>query len=44
MKGIFVGGQIDIHGVEYFPTWTRLAKTANIGDNVCSVDFIFNDI
>lgn len=32
VKGIVVTGQIDIHGVEYFPTWTRLASTVNIGD------------
>lgn len=28
IKGIHVTGAIDMHGVEYFPTWTRLASTA----------------
>jgi hypothetical protein len=32
-KGIVVTGQIDIHGTEYFPTWTRLAKTAWSGNS-----------
>jgi len=32
VKGIEVRGQIDLHGVEYFPTWTRLAKTAFPGN------------
>jgi len=32
VKGIQVNGQIDLHGVEYFPTWTRLAKTAFPGN------------
>jgi hypothetical protein len=32
-KGIYVNnGQIEIHGAYYFPTWTRLAKTALPGD------------
>jgi hypothetical protein len=30
--GIVVTGQIDVHGVEYFPTWTRLAATVTAGD------------
>lgn len=32
IKGISVTGTIDIHGAQYFPTWTRLAVTAKIGD------------
>jgi G8 domain len=33
-KGISVTGTISLHGKRYFRTWTRLAKTAKIGDNV----------
>lgn len=29
-----MSGGIEIHGVQYFPAWTRLASTANIGDQV----------
>jgi len=32
VKGIAVTGQIDIHGMQFFPTWSRLAMTAEIGD------------
>ncbi len=32
VKGIASTGELDIHGVEYAPTWTRLASTANVGD------------
>jgi len=33
VKGISVFGKVDIHAVEYFPTWTRLAATAYPGDS-----------
>jgi len=32
VKGIWINGGADIHGVEYFPTWTRLAATGYVGD------------
>ncbi|GMH41817.1 hypothetical protein BSKO_09727 [Bryopsis sp. KO-2023] len=33
--GIIVtkSGQLDVHGKRYYPTWTRLAKTASAGSN-----------
>ncbi len=43
VKGIWVSeGQLDIHGVQYFPTWTRLARTANINDTVIFVQDLVN--
>jgi hypothetical protein len=42
-KGIYVeGGQIDVHGVRYTPTWSRLAKTANPGDSVIYIQDVVN--
>jgi len=32
VKGIAVTGQVDIHGMQYFTTWSRLAMTAAAGD------------
>lgn len=32
IKGMGVTGSIDLHGAQYYPTWTRLAMTAKIGD------------
>ena len=29
-KGLLVHGKVDMHGALYYPTWTRLAKTADI--------------
>ncbi|KAK9805518.1 hypothetical protein WJX72_002989 [[Myrmecia] bisecta] len=43
-QGIFLqeGGQLDIHGKLFTPTWTRLAKTANPGDTVISLQDAVN--
>ena len=30
-KGLLAYGQVDIHGKQYHPTWTRLAKTILVG-------------
>ena len=32
--GVLGSGQIDIHAKQYFPTWTRLAASAKVGDSV----------
>lgn len=32
-KGIYVPGEIDVHGKQFHPTWSRLAATANNGDD-----------
>jgi hypothetical protein len=42
VKGIAVTGQIDIHGMQYFPTWTRLAMTAKINDTIIFVQDLVN--
>ena len=42
VKGIAVYGRADIHGVQYYPTWTRLAMTAEIGDSIIFVQDMVN--
>ena len=44
IKGIFVtsGGTLDLHGVQYSPTWTRLARTASVGDSVIYIQDVPN--
>jgi len=42
IKGIGVTGTIDLHGVRYFPTWTRLAMTAKINDTYLFVQDVVN--
>lgn len=44
VKGIFAeqAGQIEIHGAKFFPTWTRLATTANVGDLIIYIQDIPN--
>jgi len=41
-KGIAVTGTVDMHGAQYFPTWTRLAMTAKKGDSWIFVQDIVN--
>lgn len=41
-KGIAVSGTIDVHGAQYFPTWTRLAMTAKPGDTWIFIQDIVN--
>jgi len=42
VKGIAVTGQVDIHGMQYAPTWTRLAMTAQKGDTIIFVQDLVN--
>jgi len=42
VKGIAVTGQIDIHGMQYFPTWSRLAMTARVNDTVIFIQDVVN--
>jgi len=44
VKGIYAenGGIIDLHGVQYFPTWTRLALSGKIGDSNIFVQDLVN--
>jgi hypothetical protein len=42
VKGIYVTGQIDVHGAQYFPTWTRLALTAAAGDTRLFIQDLVN--
>eukprot|EP01124_Arcella_intermedia_P022125 TRINITY_DN3233_c0_g4_i1.p1 TRINITY_DN3233_c0_g4~~TRINITY_DN3233_c0_g4_i1.p1 ORF type:complete len:1092 (+),score=168.98 TRINITY_DN3233_c0_g4_i1:472-3276(+) len=42
VKGIYVTGTIDVHGALYTPTWTRLAKTAQINDTIIYIQDIVN--
>lgn len=42
VKGIYVTGEIDVHGVRFSPTWTRLARTLSPGNNVILVQDLVN--
>eukprot|EP01087_Luapelamoeba_hula_P000813 TRINITY_DN105_c0_g1_i5.p1 TRINITY_DN105_c0_g1~~TRINITY_DN105_c0_g1_i5.p1 ORF type:complete len:1108 (+),score=125.47 TRINITY_DN105_c0_g1_i5:207-3530(+) len=42
VKGLAVTGNIDIHGVRYYPTWSRLAMTAAAGDQYIFVQDMVN--
>jgi hypothetical protein len=42
VKGIAVSGRIDIHGMQYFPTWSRLAMTAEAGDKYLFIQDMVN--
>jgi len=43
VKGIHVvGGALELHGAQYVPTWTRLAKTVMPGDRVIFVQDMVN--
>jgi G8 domain len=42
VKGISVTGTIDVHGAQFSPTWTRLARTAAIGDSTLYVQDVVN--
>jgi len=44
VKGIYAenGGIVDLHGVQYYPTWTRLALTANVGDTSVYIQELVN--
>lgn len=41
-KGLIGRGQVDIHGKQYHPTFTKLARTANAGDSVVFVSDLVN--
>jgi hypothetical protein len=41
-KGIYVTGTLEMHGQIYAPTWSRLAKTANIGDMIIFIQDMVN--
>lgn len=42
VKGIAVTGTIDLHGAQYYPTWTRLAMTAKPNDTWIFIQDIVN--
>eukprot|EP01113_Clastostelium_recurvatum_P039916 TRINITY_DN614_c0_g1_i1.p1 TRINITY_DN614_c0_g1~~TRINITY_DN614_c0_g1_i1.p1 ORF type:complete len:1844 (-),score=383.73 TRINITY_DN614_c0_g1_i1:116-5647(-) len=42
VKGISVFGTIGLHGAKYSPTWTRLAMTANPGDQTIFIQDTVN--
>ena len=44
VKGIYATaqGSIDIHGAKYFPTWTRLSRTAIPGDKIIFIQDLVN--
>ncbi len=37
VKGVFVTGQLELHGRRYFPTWTRLAAPVQPGDRLIAL-------
>jgi hypothetical protein len=41
-KGLVVQGQADIHSKKFLPTWTRLSRTADVGDNYITLGQLVN--
>jgi hypothetical protein len=42
VKGIAVTGSVDMHGMQFFPTWSRLAMTAEAGDRYVFIQDMVN--